>query len=161
MSAKSSPCGQKNKEFLTQLGSRIRAHRKQLKISTVSTSEAAGVSRMTLNRIEKGEPSVTIGAYINVLSVLGLELMLTDPSTLQSTLTAHPLTKNSQILLSDYPQLKKLAWQVKKSTVLTPKEALSLYERNWRHLDQTKLKPKEQKFIQSLLALFGKERRLV
>jgi hypothetical protein len=47
---------------LRQLGQEIRERRKQLKLSAVATSEAAFISRMTLNRIEKGEPSVTLGA---------------------------------------------------------------------------------------------------
>ena len=59
---------------LQALGARIRAQRKALKVSSTVTAEAAGVSRVTLHRIEKGEPSVTLGAYGNVLAALGLEL---------------------------------------------------------------------------------------
>lgn len=62
--------GPKVKKLLCQLGLQIRSRRKNLKVSAVSTAEAAGISRMTLNRIERGEASVTIGAYLSVLSVL-------------------------------------------------------------------------------------------
>jgi len=36
-------------------------------------SERANISRPTLISIEKGNPNVSIGAYIKVLAVLGLE----------------------------------------------------------------------------------------
>jgi transcriptional regulator with XRE-family HTH domain len=36
---------------------------KALKVSATTAAEAAGMSRMTLHRIERGEPSVTMGAY--------------------------------------------------------------------------------------------------
>ena len=37
--------------------------------------------------------------------------------------------------LVDYPQPKQLAWQEHGTDELTPTEALSIYERNWRHID--------------------------
>lgn len=48
-------------EQLIEIGRRIRTERKSLGISAIATSEAAGISRVTLHRIEKGVPSVTIG----------------------------------------------------------------------------------------------------
>ena len=56
------------------LGDEIKTVRKRWQISVSATAEAAGVSRVTLYRIERGEPSVTVGAYANVLAALGLEL---------------------------------------------------------------------------------------
>jgi len=44
---------------LTLLGGKIRLHRKALKVTATATAEAAGLSRVTLHRIEKGEPSVS------------------------------------------------------------------------------------------------------
>lgn len=37
------------------------------------------MSRPTLYRIEHGEPSVTMGAYLAAIAAVGLELHLTDP----------------------------------------------------------------------------------
>ena len=44
----------------------LRALRQELKVSTRETAEAAGLSRVTLHRIERGNPSVTVGAYAAV-----------------------------------------------------------------------------------------------
>ncbi|HPI40824.1 MAG TPA: helix-turn-helix domain-containing protein [Pseudobdellovibrionaceae bacterium] len=159
MPAKAPPSGPKIKKALQQIGLQIRRLRKELNVSATIVAESAGVSRMTLNRIEKGEVSVTMGAYLNVISVLGLELNLTENH--QEIKNPQNLTIDTKILLSNYPQLKKLAWQLDTTKKLTPKDALNIYERNWRHIDVKKLSFKEREFIQNLLALFGKERLFV
>lgn len=148
-------------EALKELGSRIYKRRKELKLSSVTTSEAAGLSRMTLNRIEKGESSVTIGAYLKVLAVLGLSLEIIDKNQTANQLPEFPLEPNSKISLSKYPQLKSLAWQLKDTKDLNPNEALDLYERNWRHLDLKKMKPEERDLIQQLLKLKKRKKLLV
>ncbi len=55
------------------LGENIRLARLRRKYSTQQVSERADISRPTLVSIEKGNPNVSIGAYIKVLFVLGLE----------------------------------------------------------------------------------------
>ena len=42
-------------------------------MTTIQVSERAGIDRTTLYLIEKGTPSVSMGAYFNVLRVLGLQ----------------------------------------------------------------------------------------
>jgi len=150
------PRGPQLKKLLLQLGQRIRTRRKLLRISAVATAEAAGVSRMTLNRIESGSASVTMGAYLNVISVLGLELDLRDPR-----LKLKVFNVPEKIRLADYPQLKKLAWQLKDSTKVTAEEALDLYERNWRHVDPDKLSERERRLIEGLLEKLGRRGLLV
>ena len=59
---------------LQALGAQIRSQRKALRLSATVTAEAAGVSRVTLHRIEKGEPSVTIGAWCSTMAALGMAL---------------------------------------------------------------------------------------
>lgn len=53
-------------EQLAALGARIRAQRKALRVSATALAEAAGMSRVSVHRIEQGEPSVTIGAYLSL-----------------------------------------------------------------------------------------------
>ena len=80
MPAKAPPVGEVLAARLKVLGERIRAHREQQKVSATTAAEAAGMSRVTLHRIERGEPSVTLGAYLSAIDAVGLQLELRDPN---------------------------------------------------------------------------------
>lgn len=58
---------------LEKMGENIKIARKRRKLTTVQVAERASVSRSTLYLIESGNPSVAMGAYFNVLRVLGLQ----------------------------------------------------------------------------------------
>lgn len=108
------------------------------------------MSRVTLHRIEKGEPSVTMGAYLNAMTALGLQLAIqpTTPNPSASPSTTFELP--SLIQLAQYPQLQQLAWHVQGVSELTPREAWHIYERNARHLDMAALQPHEQELLIAL-----------
>lgn len=148
---------------LAALGERIRARRKTLKVSAVDAAEAAGMSRVTLQRIERGEPSVTMGAYIGAATAVGLELELVDPRERRRGAGAAggkpPFP--ARIRLADYPQLNKLAWQLHGVTTIAPAEALGLYERNWRHVDTAALDAAERALVNALVLHLGGGRLLV
>jgi transcriptional regulator with XRE-family HTH domain len=57
---------------LRELGERLRLARIRRRIPMAMLAERAGTTRVTLSKIEHGEPSVTLGAYANVLQALGL-----------------------------------------------------------------------------------------
>lgn len=161
MPAKSPPISTKLEKSLRELGLLIREKRKALGVSAIATAESAEMSRITLNRIERGEPSVAMGAYLSVATALGLNFELVDPQSRDSS-PSEALTKlPSKIRIASYKQLKKLAWQLKGTQELTPQEALDLYERNWRHVDIAALDAREKKLLKNLLAAFGRERLLV
>lgn len=63
----------KAQKVLTILGENIKLARLRRKLSTQQIAERAGISRATLWQIEKGTPSVAMGAYFQVLFVMGLE----------------------------------------------------------------------------------------
>ena len=63
----------KTKRILNELGANIKLARLRRKLSAEQVSERAGISRPTLFAIEKGAPTVSIGSYLLVLQVLGLE----------------------------------------------------------------------------------------
>lgn len=58
---------------LSALGERLRLARRRRRITAVLFSERMGVSRETLRRLEKGDPSIAIGTYMRALRVLGLD----------------------------------------------------------------------------------------
>lgn len=60
------------RQALVKLGQDITVARKKRRISTVSMAERAFISRGTLYKIERGDPTVSMGIYATVLSVLGL-----------------------------------------------------------------------------------------
>ncbi|MFT3946114.1 MAG: helix-turn-helix transcriptional regulator [Agriterribacter sp.] len=60
-------------KILVVLGENIRLARLRRKLSTAQVAERANVSRPTLLSIEKGQSSVAIGSYAQVLFVLNLE----------------------------------------------------------------------------------------
>ncbi|WP_158796630.1 helix-turn-helix domain-containing protein [Pedobacter sp. L105] len=63
----------KHQKILDVLGENIRLARKRRKFTALQVSERAGIDRGTLSNIEKGSPSVSLGAYFNVLRVLNLQ----------------------------------------------------------------------------------------
>ncbi len=142
-----------------RLGSALRARRKALGISATAAAEAAHISRVTLHRLEKGEGTVALGSLVAAARILGMDLQLkvqgAEPRTPDVPLDAWlPL----QIRLDEYPQLRDLAWQIGSGAeLLSPREALGLYERNWRHVRPEGLEPKERALIDALRRVFGAE----
>jgi len=145
---------------LVALGEQLRVQRKRLGVSATTAAEAAGMSRVTLHRVERGEPSVTMGAYLNAAAALGLELGVVGAPP-RSPGRSQEAAVPARIRLADYPQLERLAWQFQGASDVTAAEALSLYERNWRHVEQGALLPHERALIQHLLASLGGGRLLV
>jgi transcriptional regulator with XRE-family HTH domain len=156
MPAKAPPVGDVLAARLQVLGARIRAHRELQKVNATVVAEAAGMSRVTLHRIERGEPSVTMGAYLSAIAAVGLELDLSDPNAAQARATL-PV----RVRLADYPQLQRLAWQVHDVAEISPADALNLYERNWRHMDPASLGPVERALVKVLTDQLGGGRLLV
>jgi transcriptional regulator with XRE-family HTH domain len=58
---------------LEQMGANIKLARKRRKLTMVQVAERADIGRSTLYLIELGNTSVAMGAYFNVLRVLGLQ----------------------------------------------------------------------------------------
>lgn len=133
-------------DALVALGLHVRLLRKKHNLTSIDLAKAANISRVTLHRIEKGEPSVTAGAYATVLHALGEGLgvnKITDSQSLPE-----------KIAIAKYPQLKNLSWQLKADSQLTQREAWDIYSRNWRHLDTQQLAEEEAALIAGLKKKF-------
>lgn len=61
-----------SQEALTVLGQNIKEARIRRRISTVLMAQKTGITRVTIGKIEKGNPNVAIGAYALVIFILGL-----------------------------------------------------------------------------------------
>ena len=146
---------------LSALGNAIHARRKALGVNATHVAEAAGMSRVTLHRVERGEPSVTMGAYLNAAEALGLALTLLPQAASGQTPLAHAemqrtATPPGRIRIADFAELKLLAWHIPGAAELTPEEAFGLYERNWRHVAQDRLQPEERALIEQLRQRLGR-----
>ena len=60
------------KRALRKIGADLADARKRRRISTLTMAERAMISRPTLTKVEKGDPSVSLGIYATVLFILGL-----------------------------------------------------------------------------------------
>lgn len=160
MPAKSPPPSEQSAAQLKEVGSALRARRKALQVSSTVAAEAAGISRVTLHRLETGEPSVAAGAWANAAAALGMSLAaISAHEPLEAGHGTAPLDRTAwipvRVRLSEYPQLQALAWQVHGTDTLSPMEALGIYERNARHLDMAAMSAEEQALLQALRTGLG------
>ncbi|RXZ38725.1 transcriptional regulator [Oxalobacteraceae bacterium CAVE-383] len=73
MAKKTAPLLPGTADLLHAFGDRLRLARLRRRLSAKHVGERAGMAPMTLRSLERGEPGVTIGAYLAVMQVLGLE----------------------------------------------------------------------------------------
>ena len=73
MPAKSPVLYPSQTKLLKELGERLRDARLRRRFSVSLVAQRANISRPTINKVEQGDPAVTLGTYLRVLSVLGLE----------------------------------------------------------------------------------------
>ncbi len=148
---------------LVRIGREIRARRKALKASAITTADAAGISRVTLYRVECGEATVSMGAYLNAIEALGLKISVAPPAESIGQKSEMPLQEDfpGSIPLANYPQLNQLAWHISGVDAITPEDALNLYERNWRHVDQQVMDEHEKTLVRHLVERYGHGAMLV
>ena len=60
-------------KLLAEFGERIRLARLRRRLTAVVVAERANISRPTLAKAERGDPSVTLGTYLRILAIYGLE----------------------------------------------------------------------------------------
>ena len=73
MAQKTSPLLPATEAHLHRFGERLRLARRRRRLSSKQVAERAGMAPMTLRSLERGGTGVTIGAYLAVMQVLGIE----------------------------------------------------------------------------------------
>jgi transcriptional regulator with XRE-family HTH domain len=90
--------------LLTDLGERLKLARLRRRLTAKQVAERAGMSVMTLRSLESGGVGVTMGAYLSVMHVLGLEQDLNKVG--ESDETGRRL-QDAQLRRSPGPKAKK------------------------------------------------------
>lgn len=72
------------RDVLALLGGLIRLGRKQRKMSEADLAARVGIARSTLQLIEKGHPKVEIGLVFEAATLVGVPLLVDEPSRLAS-----------------------------------------------------------------------------
>jgi hypothetical protein len=60
-----------------------------------------------------------------------------------------------RIEIKAYPDLRFVCWSQPADAVIEGAEALAIYERNWRHVDQDALTDAERALIDTLVKVYG------
>jgi hypothetical protein len=66
------------KRALQKLGRDLRDARKRRRIPMLLAAQRAGISRTTLDKVEKGDEGVGVAAYVRVLFIMGMVQRFAD-----------------------------------------------------------------------------------
>jgi transcriptional regulator with XRE-family HTH domain len=61
------------RRLLAALGERLKLARLRRRLTTTAVAQRAGISRTSLYNVESGDPGATLGTYLRILAVLGLD----------------------------------------------------------------------------------------
>jgi transcriptional regulator with XRE-family HTH domain len=106
MMAKQRTYSQYALEAAVLLGAHIKLGRKQRRWSEKNLAERAGISRATLQKIEKGDMSCAVGLVFEVATLVGVNLFESDSMPLSKHIEH---TRDKIALLPQRIQIKKKA----------------------------------------------------
>ena len=80
---------------LRKLGKDINEARRRRRVTIRLMAERAGISRATMGKIEKGDPTASMGGYASALFVLGMTDRLEDVADAAHDLTGRRLEEEN------------------------------------------------------------------
>jgi hypothetical protein len=80
---------------------------------------------------------------------------MTQHSELTTPPVVHMEYNGAMVRLTDYPQLRFIAWSRRPDAEITEEDALALYERHWDMVDQAALDHREKALIDRLAREVG------
>lgn len=92
---------------MRKLGQDMRDARLRRRITAQLLAERAGISRLTLSKIEKGDPNVLMASYVSVLFALGMVQRVQDLADASHDLTGRALEEERLPKRVRMPQKKK------------------------------------------------------
>jgi transcriptional regulator with XRE-family HTH domain len=120
VSRKTAPLLLATSELLRQFGERLRLARLRRQFTAKQVAERAGMNPMTLRSLERGGSSVTIGAYLAVMQVLGFEKELdhlAQSDALGRSLQDARLVKTGTTLAGSYEDIGRDALAIRQPRV--------------------------------------------
>jgi transcriptional regulator with XRE-family HTH domain len=75
-------CSRHAIEALELLGASIRTARIERRMTAADLAARTGISRVSLHRIEKGDPGSSIGSVFEAATIVGVPLFTTEPGRL-------------------------------------------------------------------------------
>lgn len=138
----------------------LREVRVERGLSISEVAAAMNVDPAQVSRFESGSTNPTMTTIRRYANAVGATFRIetrrwVDPGE------KPPPHAGPTVPVSRYPQLRIICWQLGPDATLTEQEALSRYEREWRHVDTAALTSAERAFIDHLAQTYAGGKLLV
>ena len=130
---------QSTRQDTRRIGEDLRKARLHAGLTQEALARRAGITRQKVIELEKGKPGVAMATYLAMADVLDLDMTF----------------RRAEVRIGAFPQLREIAWNRRPDDTVTERDALALYERNWRHVDQARMTADERALLQRLIDKHG------